>query len=575
MSLEHLKAIIWLRWRLTRNMFARAGPLNAILSILMVGSVLMGALVFGAGGFLAGLLALGQLNDQIQMLVWDGVFVAFLFVWATGLMVEIQRSESIDLPKLLHLPITLQQVFVFNFVASLFTPSLILFVPLLAGLSAGLALSAGVHMALLCPLAFGVVAMITAWTYCLRGWLAALMINQRKRRAVIVWMTIAFVLVCQLPNLLVNNRFFRSKTSGHPHPAATPAPGQTTNETLRLPDGFVQAHLVVPPAWAGYGAMFLKRQNPWPACGGIVGSGLITAWGLMRAYRMTIRFYQGADPHEKSRPVATRRAVRSGTLLVERPLPFVPEDTAALALATFRSLWRAPELKMALIMPIVLVIVLSSLRFTQLRHAPLQFTGFAATAAVVLASFSFFHVMANAFGFDRNGYRALVLLPIRRHHILLAKNLAFFPFVAGVALILLAVGEFLMRIPLPSLLAGCLQVPLAFMCFCLACNFLSVVAPYRVAQGSLQAEKPKPVTILAVFVTMMISPVLMAPTLIPPALQLLFNAQGWVPWLPVNFLVTLLMLVGVGAVYWLLLPLQGKLLQRREQAILQEVSEPR
>ena len=49
-------------------------------------------------------------------------------------------------------------------------------------------------MVLLVPLALGIVFMITAWTYCLRGWLAALMVNKRRRRTVIVWVTIVFVL---------------------------------------------------------------------------------------------------------------------------------------------------------------------------------------------------------------------------------------------------------------------------------------------------------------------------------------------------------------------------------------------
>ena len=51
-------------------------------------------------------------------------------------------------------------------------------------------------------------------------------------------------------------------------------------------------------------------------------------------------------------------------LLVERRLPWLPDDTAALTLATFRSLLRAPELKMAFVMPLVMGVVLASMRLT-------------------------------------------------------------------------------------------------------------------------------------------------------------------------------------------------------------------
>ena len=47
----------------------------------------------------------------------------FLFFWLIGLIVEIQRSETIDLPKLLHLPVALGRVFVLNYVASHLSPA--------------------------------------------------------------------------------------------------------------------------------------------------------------------------------------------------------------------------------------------------------------------------------------------------------------------------------------------------------------------------------------------------------------------------------------------------------------------
>ena len=50
------------------------------------------------------------------------------------------------------------------------------------GLAAGLVVGRGPAMGLLVPLVLAFFFMITAWTYCLRGWLASLMVNQRRRR---------------------------------------------------------------------------------------------------------------------------------------------------------------------------------------------------------------------------------------------------------------------------------------------------------------------------------------------------------------------------------------------------------
>jgi hypothetical protein len=102
---------------------------------------------------------------------------------------------------------------------------------------------------------------------------------------------------------------------------------------------------------------------------------------------------------------------------------------------------------------------------------------------------------------------------------------------------------------------------------------LSILAPYRVAQGTLQAKKPKAITFLAAFLTMLVLPLLVLPLMIPSGLQVLFWNFLWVPWLPVNVVASALLAGAVTWVYAAILPSQGQLLQRRELKILKEVTE--
>ena len=99
----------------------------------------------------------------------------------------------------------------------------------------------------------GFIFAVTAWTYCLRGWLAALMVNKRRRRAVLVWITIAFVLVAQTPNFIFNSRYFRNWV--HPKRSASQkANGSARNkgsERFTLPEPVLEAHMVLPPGWVG------------------------------------------------------------------------------------------------------------------------------------------------------------------------------------------------------------------------------------------------------------------------------------------------------------------------------------
>jgi ABC-2 type transport system permease protein len=516
----------------------------------------------------------------VLLLAWDGVLMVFLIFWVVGLLTEIQRSESVDMSKLLHLPLTLQQVFVFNYAASLFTPMIAMLVPGMIGVCIGQAAGSGPALVLLLPVVLSFLFLVTAWTYWLRGWLAALMVNKRRRRAVIVWLTIGFVLVFQLPNLFFNSSWFKEKTRSKPRTSqnqnsnTAPRPGG-----FELPEIVEQAHLVIPPGWVGYSAMRLKDGNVWPALGATVASGLLGAFGLMRAYRMTLRFYQGAQNGEavKSVPAAAPSAAPAGPrkrLLVERAVPGLPDDVAALTLATLRSLLRAPELKMALIMPIVVCVILGGMHMTRLKKAPTEsLVGFAATGMVAFAVFCLAPTMANMFGLDRNGFRALVLLPTRRDRVLFAKNLAFLPLIAAVAVALLALVGFLMR-PAPSVwLTALLQLPTAFLLFSLVCNLAAILMPYRMAPGTLQAKKPKPIVFVGMFATMLVTPIILAPIAIPPGLQFLFTRMEWLPWLPANLIAAVAILAGVAALYRVLLPLEGRLLQRREQTILREVTE--
>jgi hypothetical protein len=192
----------------------------------------------------------------------------------------------------------------------------------------------------------------------------------------------------------------------------------------------------------------------------------------------------------------------------------------------------------------------------------------------VLAAFSFAPVMANAFGLDRNGFRGLVLLPTRRDRILLAKNLAFLPLVGAVGVALLVLTKLILKAPWEVFLAGVFKIPIAFLLFSLMCNVVSILTPYRMAPGTLQAKKPKPIVFLAIGITMTSLPIVLSPTFIPPILQLICSFLSGVPaWLPVDLLASVAVLCGVAWLYWSLLPAQGRLLQRREQRILSEVTE--
>jgi ABC-2 type transport system permease protein len=580
MDWSQLRTIIWLRWRLTRNQWSRS-QFNAVLIMIVTVAVLVFGVVSGIAGMLIGFFILAGRSPTRLLIAWDLFFGAFLFAWMIGMVSEIQRSETIDISRMLHLPISLRDIFLVNYIASHVTISIILFLPLVLGLSLGLMLSGQWLMIWMFPLVLGLVFMITAWTYCLRGWLAALMVNKRRRRAIIAGVTVSFIVLVQLPNIIGNLARQRKKhrpdtvKSAPLDEQAARRPVPVSRNKRPLPHAVLVAHKVVPFLWIGNGAMSLAMGNVLPALLSAAGAFCIGGLGLRRAYRTTIRFYQGHTVVRRSKQKPKARKVHDVSKnFLERKLPGIPDEAAALALAFFRSIMRAPEVKMALATNFIMLLLFGTMFFAR-RMSDLSdnLKFFVANGPVVFTFLGMSHLMFNQFGFDRGGFRQLVLLPVPRRHILLGKNLAFLPIALGFGFTLLVLIKIILHISFIIVFAAGLQLVATFLLLSIAGNLISVLVPYRITPGSMKRTKTSATTSFWIFISRLLSPLAMVPMFIPPAMGLLMSTLGWLPAGPVILLLSAILLGLLVFFYWLSLPGLGNLMLRREKKILQVVTE--
>ena len=579
MDWGQLRTIVWLRGRLIRNQWSRGGKFNAVLTAIAVWAGFVVAVAGGLGGTVAGAFALAKASPADMLVAWDLIVGAFLLFWMIGLVSELQRSETIDIGRMMHLPVSLKDIFLVNYVASHLTLSIILFLPAMLGLCLGLILGGRWSMVLMFPLVLGVVFMVTAWTHCLRGWLAALMVNKRRRRAVVAGVTFSFVLLCQLPNFFFNIRHDRRDRDRTRTTKSAPADEQIVarrrgRDKPRLSPTVLTVHKCVPFLWVGNGARAIAGGNVWPAVLGAAGAFGIGGLGLRRAHRTTLSFYRGQATISKPAPkpkVARIAAEKRG--LFDRSLPGVPDEAMALGSVFFRSLVRAPEIKMAMASNFLMLLFFGAM-FLVRRSSPLgdQFKPFAATGAVFFTFFGLSQLMFNQFGFDRGGFRQLVLLPVQRKWILLGKNLAFMPAALGMGLTALMIVTLALRITPVVFLAVCLQLIAAFLLVSMVANLLSVLLPHHVAQGSLKQTKTSSTTTLLIFVTRLLFMPVMAVLFIPPGLGLLMSRVGWLPAAPVHLLCSAVLAGLLALSYKLSLIPLGDLLQRRERQILKVVT---
>lgn len=566
MRLHLLKTILWLRWKLSVNKFVRAGAwLRFVMIVLTIFAVLFigGVLI---GGFLLGRSVMADTAPENLMLVIDGLVVGFLFFWGIGVIGDIQRSESIDLQRLLHLPVKLFDAFVVNFMASHFSLSLLLIVPAITGLTLGLVFAGRESVLVLLPLFFAFVFAVSSWTYCLRGWLVQLMVNPRRRRSIVIGLTLTIIVLAQTPNLFFNVYLRGGRDKEQKTSEVIPAKMEKAKTMLKA------AHYYLPPLWVGLGTARAQSGNWWPAVGAFVCFGAIGGAGLRRAYRATLNFYQGKT---KPQPARVKKKGKEAPVrnTLEGKLPFVGEDVSVAALAFWRSMMRAPEMKMALLGPFIMALVIGAMFLTRKFDGPAKHAGPLIAIGVTLFSLSgMMQIVFNLFGWDREGFRAVVLSPIDRAQLLIAKNLSVFPVLSGMGLILFVGISVIMRLDVLMVVGGVFQILTATLILCAIGNWISITMPYRVQLGSLKPTKMPVKNVLVMLGFTLLFPIYMLPALVGPIVGTLASFAGSGAALFLNIGISAAMCgIAVGLYALTNRPL-GKLLQQNERNILQIVT---
>ena len=604
MNWEHLKAFLWLRWRLLSNRNKRASTGSRILQTIFIVLTVVGGVVAFITGLLVGFLVLYRLSAENFMLVWDGIVIGFIFIWMTELMIELQRSELLSLDKFLHLPVSLSSAFLINYIGSISGVGALFFLPLMLGLAIGLVFSKGLMMLLLFPLIGAFALMVTALTHQFRGWLASLMVNQRRRRTIITMATLVFILIVQIPNIInISTGRFSTRSRGetrrqiqqldremaqgsitreeHDQQVRELRGGNGEEEWKQVQGVALVVNRVVPLGWLPYGAAASLDGRATPALLAIAGLGLIAAISLRRSYQTTLRLYTGQFTSKNSRKTSAKPILQPAgstpskyaAAFLEKKIAPLSEQASAVTVASIRSLTRAPEAKLMLLSPLIMVFVFGGMFISGRSSGPPELVRpLMPSGAFTFLFFTMIGIVGNQFSFDRSGFRSYVLSPVPRRDILLGKNLSMAPFVLGFMVLIAALFQIVYPMRIDHFLAVLVQTLPMYLVFCLAGNLLSILAPMPIAAGSLKPVKPKATTVLIHLGFIFLFPVVLTPILIPLGLEFLLSWSGVLSWLPAYLAFAIAEAALVVWLYPLLLAKEGAFLQQREQKILEIVT---
>ncbi len=614
MKWAHFTAMIWLQWCLLRNRIKRKSAASHVIGLvlLILGSVFILGAFFLAFGL--GVALLPRAEPVHVMLAWVGMTCVFLFTWALGLVMALQRSDSMSFTKFLHLPAPLICVLLYNYIGSYLTLSMAAFLPAMLGLGLAMTIVYGPSLLMGLPLILSFVAMVTAITYQFRGWLEKLMQNKRRRQYVIAILTFFFVGLAQLPNLL-NVASMRSDDDDEDQAALTAdketkieameallkrlspdAQGETKESTEEIQERIselVQAveqinkqqkptkrnfeqispwTLYIPPGWLSYGmrAAVERRFSAGALCA--LGMSLIALYSLRRSYKAALAMATGVTRKQSGtvaqapRDQTSKAGKPKKPLLVEKKLPWVTEMESSVCTTSLQSLMRMPELKLLLLTPVILLGMGAFMMADKSEHLQ-DFAPLIVLAVTMLALLCTMQLIQNQFGLDRGGFCAYVLCPVPRHQILRAKNLAVAPVALGIGGIALIGLQFFVTMSLSSFLASFLQMISAYLILCLLCNLVSILGPMRLKD---QGMKPNITAngILWQLGSMLFLPIAISPLMLPLGLEYLAKSADF----PASNLIYLFLhaalLAGLCWIYLAITKRQGDMLQEQEQKIL-------
>lgn len=641
--LEQVKNFVWLRWRIQSNQLSKSSAIGKVIAALMLVAFVMGTMAALAIGTALGIFLPRLMAREYYFLLWNGLIAVTCILWLFYLIADLQRTEAITFDRLLHLPISFAQVFAINYVSSWLGLHTLCLTGLGFGFIFGSAFSLG-PIALLFFLPFtAFLIALTALTYQFQGWIATLMSNPRKRRAILIGLPFALVALIQVPALVISRFSDRgerqakvaepelappevvipeTKTPDESGESAVAAP-EPNNEspTESEPESTVVsqteqpaetkesdaiatekrqaevqaakkvaleklisqvrwANLIIPPLWLAGSIDSIVSGNLhflW-----LTPMMLLVAWLSLRSnYRATMRFYKGetdaraatTSRRAKKDPAVDKTGAARKSKWVEFGLPGLHDETNAVLGLTWQSMLRAPEVKLYLLLPFISPFILfGALQAWKIPPVDELKAGLVVVASAVTMLMAA-GLISNQFGFDRTGFRAFVLSPIRRDRILLARNIAVAPFLLIQSTLLATAVSFYFGFSFDKLFCAVILTAAMLPTFCLLMNLMSILTPFALAAGSIQPQQFNFIPLMTNMGLSMFMPVIVGFTLMPLGFEWLMDqavvSTRWFPY------ALLLSVPWVGFSFWLyamVIPWQGKLLARREQEILRVVT---
>jgi hypothetical protein len=473
--------------------------------------------------------------------IFFSIFGVVYLMWAT-VPLSLGGGKQFEAGKLLMYPITLRKLFIVDFISEFTTLHSVFLVPAVLALCIGAGLGSGklwiTEIAAIPAILTGVA--LSKWLSTIIG---SLLRRKRARGETLVAMLgVIFGLGAAVAGQVVPLLFKHAESL----------------RSLRWTPPGAAAFLFVGNA-ASDGVAYIAAFLTLSA----YAIALIVA-----TYWIVRRSALGIEGRRKQKVVVDsgEAAVYSGW-----QLPLLSNDLSAMVEKELRYLMRNAQVRMMALMPLLVIFIrlINSQRFgTTRRGMSDSFLAYGSGLLLLGGVLYVFLILAglscNLFAFEEGGMRALILSPIDRRKILLGKNIVLTFLALVFVTVLLILNTIIFRdITIGSLLFLALSFVIFAALSSTVGNWLSIRFPKRMRYGKRLNVSGVGGLFLIPLIILLVTPPVVS-TLVGYFTRSLLNEY---------LLLTLFALVSVG-LYSLMINFHGRLLARREIAILEAVREP-
>ena len=311
-----------------------------------------------------------------------------------------------------------------------------------------------------------------------------------------------------------------------------------------------------------------------------LGMMLIGSFSLSRSFGLALSSYRGgntgkfrraAPPSPELAATGTAATAIPSENWLSRSFPLLSEHQSAIAMASLRSLSRAPEAKLAIIFPLVALAIIGGSSLLREKYG-VEIRALTGVGICFFVMMGITQLIQNQFGFDREGFRFFLLAPLVERDILIGKNAALAPLAFAMAATALVIIQVVSPLKWSHFAATFFQLGTMFFVTSLVGNLMSIVVPMAMKSGSLKPVNLKMGGAILQLLIFLLAPLGIMPALAPLGIEILvqrYSGQQWPLYLIGAAGYFLLMI----PIYWWMVSKEGELLAERKLKIMDAIKQ--